>query len=236
MRLMRPTPPTQPVLRLAAWARRGRTCVVVALCLALAAPFLSSRAWDADRMFAAAQGLGPRALAGARALQLVLVSVAGSDELERLQAVNQFFNSRILFRDDTEVWGQVDHWASPLETIDKGRGDCEDYAIAKYFALLTTGMAESRLRMVYVRAQVGGVAQAHMVLAYYATPTSEPLILDNLLNEIRPAARRPDLAPVFSFNSEGLWQGVAGASAGDPQARLSRWRAVLAKARAEGFQ
>jgi hypothetical protein len=74
-----------------------------------------------------------------------------------------------------------------------------------------------------------------MVLAYYAQQGTEPLILDNLLGSIRPASRRPDLTPVFSFNSEGLWQGVAGASAGDPQARLSRWRDVMAKARAEGF-
>ena len=75
-----------------------------------------------------------------------------------------------------------------------------------------------------------------MVLAYYAQPGAEPLILDNLIGEVRPASRRPDLTPVFSFNSEGLWQGAAGAAAGDPTARLSRWREVLAKARAEGFQ
>jgi hypothetical protein len=75
-----------------------------------------------------------------------------------------------------------------------------------------------------------------MVLAYYATPQAEPLILDNLIGEVRAASRRPDLTPVFSFNSEGLWQGVGQQSAGDPVARLSRWREVLAKARAEGFQ
>ena len=75
-----------------------------------------------------------------------------------------------------------------------------------------------------------------MVLAYYATPGAEPLILDNLIGDIRPASRRGDLEPVFSFNGEGLWQGVGAQSAGDPVARLSRWREVLAKARAEGFQ
>ena len=75
-----------------------------------------------------------------------------------------------------------------------------------------------------------------MVLAYYAQPGAEPLILDNLVGEVRAASRRPDLTPVFSFNSEGLWQGAAGAAAGDPTVRLSRWREVLAKARAEGFQ
>ena len=69
-----------------------------------------------------------------------------------------------------------------------------------------------------------------------ASRQAEPLILDNLITDIRPASRRPDLTPVFSFNSEGLWQGVGGPVAGDPTARLSRWREVLGKARAEGFQ
>jgi len=145
---------------------------------------------------------------------------------------------KILFRDDTEVWGQVDYWASPLEMFEKGRGDCEDFVIGKYFSLIAAGVPSARLRLVYVRAQIGGadgVVQAHMVLAYYAQPNDEPLVLDNLIGEIRPASRRPDLAPVFSFNSDGLWQGTGAQRAGDPVARLSRWREVLAKARAEGF-
>jgi hypothetical protein len=90
-----------------------------------------------------------------------------------------------------------------------------------------------------VRASIGGsggVVQPHMVLAYYAQPSAEPLILDNLIGDVRAASRRPDLVPVFSFNGEGLWEGAGSASAGDPVARLSRWRDVLAKARAEGFQ
>jgi len=91
------------------------------------------------------------------------------------------------------------------------------------------------LRLVYVRAHTAAGSQPHMVLAFYAQPNSEPLILDNLITDLRPASRRPDLVPVFSFNSEGLWQGAGAQSAGDPLARLSRWREVLAKARAEGF-
>lgn len=203
--------------------------------LVLLVSALVPRAWDADRMNLAAQRLGPRAVEGARALQPLLARMSGLDEAAKLPLVNEFFNRRILFRDDTEVWGQVDYWASPLETLNKGAGDCEDYAIAKYFSLVAAGMPVAKLRLVYVRAQIGGAVQAHMVLAYYAQPEAEPLILDSLIGEVRPASRRPDLAPVFSFNSEGLWQGVAGASAGDPVARLSRWREVLEKARAEGF-
>lgn len=199
---------------------------------------MQPRAWDAERMLQAAQRHGPKAVAGVRALQTVLTAAVDLDDDGRLQAVNQFFNRRIQFREDIEVWGQEDYWASPVEMLDKGQGDCEDFAMAKYFSLLSLGMPTAKLRLVYVRAQLGGaggVVQAHMVLAYYAQPQAEPLILDNLISELRPASRRPDLTPVFSFNSDGLWQGVGSTTAGDPMVRLSRWRELLAKARAEGF-
>ena len=190
-------------------------------------------------MLRSAQPLGASAVSGVRALQPLLAASVDQDDLQRLATLNEFFNRRVVFTADTEAWGQTDHWASPLETLGKGRGDCEDYVIAKYFSLMAAGVPQAKLRLVYVRAIVGGpggAVQAHMVLAYYAQPGAEPLILDNLIGEIRPASRRPDLEPVFSFNSEGLWQGVGAQSAGDPVARLSRWREVLAKARAEGFQ
>ncbi|MEP7100200.1 MAG: transglutaminase-like cysteine peptidase [Burkholderiales bacterium] len=217
-------------------AQRAAAHALLAL---LAFGMLAPRAWDADTMLRAAQLQGPQALAGAKALQGVLGSLAGQDESAKLVAINQFFNRRIVFVSDMEVWGQLDYWASPLEMLGKGRGDCEDYVIGKYFSLLVAGVPVAKMRLVYVRATIGGPGGevvAHMVLAYYATPGAEPLILDNLIGEMRPASRRPDLEPVFSFNGEGLWQGVGAQTAGDPQARLSRWREVMAKARAEGFQ
>ncbi|MDH4052982.1 MAG: transglutaminase-like cysteine peptidase [Rubrivivax sp.] len=161
----------------------------------------------------------------------------GQDQLTRLSRINEFFNRRIVFRDDAAVWSQTDYWASPLEMMAKGEGDCEDFAIAKYFSLLAAGLPPDTLRLVYVQAQLGGDGGplgAHMVLAYYATPQAEPLILDNLVAGVRAASRRPDLHPVFSFNASGLWQGTGTTSAGDPLARLSRWRQVLDKARQEG--
>lgn len=232
---LRPLPTAPPVAGVAAWTRR----VLVAAVLILLGPVTGLRAWDVDRMTEAARRAGPRAVAGVQALQQVVAAASALDDAGRLQAINQFYNRRILFRDDQLVWGEVDHWSSPLETLNVGQGDCEDFAIAKYFSLLAMGMPAAKLRLVYVRAQVGGpqgVVQAHMVLAYHPTADAEPLILDNLMSEIRPASRRPDLAPVFSFNGDGLWQGVGSQTAGDPVARLSRWREVLAKARAEGFQ
>ena len=209
--------------------------MLLAALLGGATPF----AWDAERMLSAASRMGPRAMAGVRDLQPLLTLALDFDDTARLAAVNQFFNRRIVFAEDAQNWNQVDYWASPLELLAKGAGDCEDYVIAKYFSLLIAGLPSARLRLVYVRLQIGGprgVVQPHMVLAYYASPHAEPLILDNLINDIRPASRRLDLVPVFSFNGEGLWQGVDGPPVADSIARLSRWREVLAKARAEGFQ
>jgi len=209
-----------------------------ALAAALASLSLAPRAWDVERMTQAAQRIGAQSVQGVRALQPLLQGLAESDDGARLDAVNRFFNGRIVFRDDLQVWHTEDYWASPLETLQQGAGDCEDFAIAKYFSLLATGVAASQLRLVYVRLQIGGAggpSQAHMVLAYYPRAQAEPLILDNLITEIRPASRRPDLTPVFSFNSEGLWQGNGGPRMGDAVERLSRWREVMRKARAEGF-
>jgi predicted transglutaminase-like cysteine proteinase len=206
------------------------------LTLALLWPGAPTQAWDNDRMLVAARRIGPQAVAPTLALQAVMGSVLRQDDPAKLDAINNFYNRQVQFRDDMEVWGQADYWASPLEMLDKGQGDCEDYAIGKYFSLVALGIATAKLRLVYVRAQVAGAVQAHMVLAYYRAPNAEPLILDNLVGELRPASQRPDLVPVFSFNSDGLWQGVGSQAAGDPLARLSRWREVLAKARAEGFQ
>lgn len=194
---------------------------------------------DLQRMTDAAQRAGPQAQAGVRDLQAMLAELAGGSDAQKVQAINDFFNRRVLFREDIAVWGQVDYWASPVETLARGQGDCEDYAASKYFALLVAGVAPQRLRLVYVRAEMGGPGGptlAHMVLAYYPAPDADPLILDNLLGSIRPASRRPDLLPVFSFNAEGLWQGSTGPAAGNPVERLSRWRELLRKAREEGFQ
>lgn len=209
--------------------------VGLALCLALAGLGGWVLAWDSPKLLAQASKVSPVAFQRTQALVQLIGETAAQDDDARLRAINAFFNRQVLYRDDRDIWGAVDYWASPLETLGKGQGDCEDYAIGKYFSLLAAGVPSVKMRLVYVRAQIGAIIQAHMVLAYYPEPEAEPLILDNLLTDIRPASRRPDLMPVFSFNAEGLWQGVAGASAGDPSARLSRWREVLAKAKAEGW-
>ena len=120
----------------------------------------------------------------------------------KLRLVNQFFN-QTRFISDIEHWGQEDYWATPIELITTNGGDCEDYSIAKYFALREMGVADDKLRITYVKAL--HLNQAHMVLAYYPSPAADPLILDNLINEIKPGSQRSDLRPIYSFNGDGLW-------------------------------
>lgn len=151
-------------------------------------------------------------------------------EKDKLTAVNRFFNAKLRFVDDQRNWGQNDYWATPIEALVKGAGDCEDYSIAKYFTLRRLGIPAEKLRITYVKAL--NYNQAHMVLTFYTTPTADPLVLDNLISDIRPASQRKDLLPVYAFNAEGLYTG--GKRSGDSK-KLSRWQDILQKMRAEGF-
>jgi predicted transglutaminase-like cysteine proteinase len=165
----------------------------------------------------------------------LLPPVPGSNELDKLERINNFFNRRIRWVEDSVLWQQDDYWATVLETLGKGAGDCEDFAIAKYVSLLLAGVPESKLRLTYVRLQrpERTEPEAHMILAYYATPSSEPLILDNFNPDIKPAAQRPDLTPVYAFNATQLWFRGPNPSSSDPTVRISRWRDVLARLQAE---
>ena len=163
-------------------------------------------------------------------------------EAEKLQRINDFINRHIAFENDVDIWRQSDYWATPLETIGLGQGDCEDFAIIKYVSLRMAGVSGGKLRLIYAKARLdapaGPIVQAHMVLAYYPTPYAEPLILDNLDGTIRPASRRPDLRPVFSFNSDGIFAGVSGGNSTTAGGigRLSRWEDALQRILAEGHE
>ncbi len=124
-------------------------------------------------------------------------------ELEKLNLVNNFFNQRIEFVDDKTLWNLKDYWATPLEFLSKGAGDCEDYSIAKYFTLIELGVPENKMRLTYVKAL--RLNQAHMVLTYFSSPRAVPIVLDNLIPQIKKATLRTDLLPVYSFNGSGLW-------------------------------
>lgn len=142
-----------------------------------------------------------------------------------LALVNGFFN-QVKYFTDAQHWGAEDYWATPTELLASFGGDCEDYSIGKYLSLKAMGVPIERMRITYVRAL--NLGESHMVLAYYASPDADPLILDNLVGDIRPASQRPDLEPVYSFNDDDLWTASgSGRKGGASNVRL--WRELLQK-------
>lgn len=136
----------------------------------------------------------------------VMRAAASLTEADKLRAVNSFFNALPNLEDDAH-WGAQDYWATPLELIGSNGGDCEDFALAKYFTLRELGVPDERLRITYVKAYLRSSrqVQSHMVLSYYTTADAEPWLLDNLTDAIKPASQRGDLLPTYSFNVAGLW-------------------------------
>lgn len=171
------------------------------------------------------------------AWQSALKNLESQPVSQQLSGINRFFNQTIRWQSDEEIYGETDFWATPTETLGLGRGDCEDFTIAKYVSLRQLGVPADQLRLTYVKLQMGGGrSQAHMVLAWYQNPGSIPLILDNANAQILPASQRRDLRPIFSFTSDALW--IAGNKQTDninPSSRLSQWRQMLNRAQAEGI-
>jgi len=157
----------------------------------------------------------------------------GLDELSQLKLVNDFFNETPYYPDD-EIWDKEDYWATPVEMLSIDGADCEDYSIAKYFTLREMGVPIEKLRITYVKAL--DLNQAHMVLAYYAHPDAEPVVLDNLIGQIKEASQRQDLAPIYSFNGDGLWLAKSrgkGKRVGRSD-RISLWQDLITKMENEG--
>jgi predicted transglutaminase-like cysteine proteinase len=116
--------------------------------------------------------------------------------------INDFYNS-VPYLSDEKNYNSRDYWATPLEFLARDRGDCEDYVIAKYFALKFLGIDTNKLYFTYVRSRK--FKAPHMVLTYFATPDSVPLVLDNFNYRIFPANERSDLLPVYNFNGDNLY-------------------------------
>jgi predicted transglutaminase-like cysteine proteinase len=150
--------------------------------------------------------------------------------LNQLKNVNDFFN-QITYRSDLSVWGVKDYWATPFEFMGIGAGDCEDYAIAKYFSLIKLGVPDEKLRITYVSYKKANskFEQAHMVLTYYHRVGVEPVVLDNINKTLQVASKRPDLKPVYSFNASGLWQAKTKGEARVGNNELRSWKDLMSR-------
>ncbi len=131
-----------------------------------------------------------------------LAGLRDKNDHEKLEEVNNFFND-VRYSSDLKVYGKKDYWATPWEFLGRDLGDCEDYVIAKYFALKDLGVDPKKLYFTYVKSKK--FKQPHMVLTYFETPKSIPLVLDNNNFRIFPATKRRDLIPIYNFNGDSLY-------------------------------
>ena len=119
--------------------------------------------------------------------------------LKKLSYVNAFYN-KILPINDLTKYKVDDYWSTPKEFLISGRGDCEDYAIAKYFTLIETGIPKEKLFLAVVK--VKNETDYHMVLLYFEDKKSMPLVLDNLSFKVVPFNIRKKLEAKFIFNEK----------------------------------
>lgn len=119
------------------------------------------------------------------------------DTMKKLAKVNLFFNQSLPVHDETK-YQTDDYWATRKEFLINGKGDCEDYVIAKYLTLIETGIPKEKLYLAVV--QVKKHTTYHMVLLYENTPSKYFYVLDNLSFRILPLQKRNDLIPMAAFN------------------------------------
>ncbi|MEO6359585.1 MAG: transglutaminase-like cysteine peptidase [Sphingomicrobium sp.] len=128
-------------------------------------------------------------------------SLADADETSRLDAINRYVNRRVTFSDDIRQFGRADLWLTASATLDGGKGDCEDYAIAKMQMLRKAGIADKDLYLVIVKDLVR--RSDHAVLVVRSEGRLK--LLDNGTDEIRDAELGSDYRPVLTFAASGTW-------------------------------
>lgn len=139
------------------------------------------------------------------AAQKFLAVIADSRALTgraRIGVVNRAINLAIRPTSDLAQWGVQDRWSAPLETLTTGRGDCEDYAIAKYVALTEAGVSKDDVKLVIVRNLAAG--EDHAVVA--ARLDDKWIVLDNRRLTLLEDTEMPRVMPLFVLDHDGVRQ------------------------------
>ncbi|HXL63866.1 MAG TPA: transglutaminase-like cysteine peptidase [Xanthobacteraceae bacterium] len=138
--------------------------------------------------------------ASAQKLLAVIAEGQAREGRARIGTINRSINLAIKPMSDLAQWGVIDRWSAPLETLSSGRGDCEDYAIAKYVALGEAGFSEDKLRLVIVRDL--GLGEDHAILA--VRDSEKWLLLDNRRLVLVEDGELQRVEPLFALNRDGV--------------------------------
>jgi len=117
----------------------------------------------------------------------------------RLGWINRAVNMAVRPVSDWAQYGLADFWASPLQTLTNGAGDCEDYAILKYAALRELGILPDDLRLVIVQDDKHEIGHAVVAVRY----EQRWLILDNRTMSILDAEDVRYYRPLFALDQQG---------------------------------
>ncbi len=133
-------------------------------------------------------------------------------DMDKVRAVNEFFNRQITMKADKGTARGYDYWQSPIETLARGVGDCDDFAMAKYVSLRLLGIPAAQLRVAVVK---GGFPYRHAVLFFFPQDEKDPWVLDNLAFEhlgvvashvlpLSARMRRHGITPIYGLNENEL--------------------------------
>ncbi len=165
-----------------------------------------------------------------KSLTTLMQQIKPLNDFRKIQVINNYFNQ---FKNisDLTLWGTKEYWATPKELLSQNGGDCEDFAVAKYYFLKKAGVREKSLRLAYVIAYIKETMsiENHLVLLYYNKSTDQEYVLDNINKSIEPVLQRKDLSYQFAFNQLKVW--TLNKKIKDYQIKRSRifksWQGVL---------
>jgi predicted transglutaminase-like cysteine proteinase len=117
--------------------------------------------------------------------------------IAKLEGANSYVNARVRFVDDRVQFGAVDRWMPASETLARGRGDCEDYAIAKRALLRAAGVPDRDLYLVVLKDLTRRADHAVLVVR----ANGRFLVLDNGTDRIVDSSDVADYRPVLTFTA-----------------------------------
>jgi predicted transglutaminase-like cysteine proteinase len=123
------------------------------------------------------------------------------DQAAQVEAVNRWVNRKIAYGEDRDVYGRADYWAPASETLRRGVGDCEDFAIAKMELLSALGIGRDKMRLVVARDLVRNADHAVLVV----TLANGAVLLDNMTDRLLDARLPNDYRPIMSFSQNAKW-------------------------------
>ena len=134
--------------------------------------------------------------------QRELAQFEGLSDKAKIAAVHKYVQAKFKYRSDYKVWGKTDYWATPVESFEMGYGDCDDFAIAKYFTLKALGFDERNMRVVILRDNIK--QEIHAVLT--VDLAEQVYVLDNQQRSVKTDSELASYQPIYSINGRGWWK------------------------------